>query len=45
MDDFIWQWNKGSAKFYTRDSTVAEEAMRSGMLVIGKKLQPRIMRY
>ena len=45
MDDFIWHWTKGNTKVFTRDSTVAEKAMRNGMLVIGKKLRPRIMRY
>jgi len=45
MNDFIWHWTKGSAKVFTRDLSVAEDAMRQGMLVIGKRLQPRIMKY
>lgn len=45
MEDFVWHWTKGSAKVFTRDSSVAEEAMRRGMLVIGKQLKPRIMKY
>ena len=45
MSDFIWQWNKGNSKVYTRRTDVAEKAMKEGLLVMGVQLKPRIMKY
>ena len=45
MSDFIWQWNKGNSKIYTRRTDVAEEAMKEGLLVMGVQLKPHIMKY
>jgi hypothetical protein len=45
MSEFIWHWTNGSNKIYTRKIDVAEKAMQDGMLVIGKKLRPRVIRY
>ena len=45
MEDYIWYWNKGNAKIYTRSVSDAEKAMRSGSLVMGKKLKPTITKY
>ena len=45
MEDFIWYWTKGDTKFFTRKSSDAEKAMRDGVLVMGKKCKPSIMRF
>ena len=45
MNEFIWHWTKGDSKIYTRKTDVAERAMREGMLVIGKKIKPYIIKY
>jgi len=45
MEDYIWYWIKGETKFYTRRESEAEKAMRDGILVMGKKLKPTIMRF
>jgi len=45
MVEFIWHWTKGDSKIYTRRTEVAERAMREGMIVIGKKVKPHIIKY
>ena len=45
MSEFIWCWNKGNKKIYTKNTDVAERAMKDGMLVIGVKLKPNIVKY
>jgi len=45
MSEFIWYWNKGNRKIYTRNTKIAEEAMKEGVLVIGKKIKPNIVKY
>lgn len=45
MSDYIWYWTKGDTKFYTRRSSDAEKAMRAGVLVMGKRLKPSIMKF
>ena len=45
MNDYIWYWRKGDTKFYTRQSVEAEKAMRNGVLVMGKKLKPAIIKF
>ena len=38
MSEIVWFWNKGNTKVFTRDIKVAEEALREGFLVIGKRV-------
>jgi len=45
MTEFIWHWKIGNTKFYTRETDVAEKAMKDGKLVMGKKLKPNIIKY
>ncbi|MBN2066826.1 MAG: hypothetical protein JW771_08485 [Candidatus Thermoplasmatota archaeon] len=45
MSEFIWHWTRGSSKIYTRKTEVAEEAMKDGMLVMGVRVKPRILKY
>jgi len=45
MSDFIWYWNKGNKKVFTKNTEVAEKAMRDGIFVMGKKIKPNIIRY
>lgn len=45
MTEFIWYWRKGNSKVFTRDTDVAERAMRDGKLVMGMKAKPRIQRF
>ena len=45
MTEFIWYWTKGNSKVFTRKTEVAEEAMRDGKLVLGKRLKPSIIKY
>ena len=45
MSDFIWYWNKGNKKVFTRNSEVAERAMKDGSFVMGKKIRPNIVKY
>jgi len=44
MYEFIWQWNKGTKKIYTRNIDVAERAMKEGFLVMGIREKPRIFK-
>jgi hypothetical protein len=45
MSEFIWYWTKGNSKVYTRNTEVAEKAMREGKLVMGVRPRPNIIKY
>jgi len=45
MSEFIWYWNKGNKKVFTRNTKVAEKAMKDGIFVMGKRIKPNIIRY
>ena len=45
MSEFVWYWTKGNNKIYTRNTDVAEKAMKEGMLVMGRKVRPSILRF
>jgi hypothetical protein len=45
MSDFIWYWNKGSRTIYTKNTDIAEKAMKDGLLVMGKKIRTNIIKY
>jgi hypothetical protein len=45
MSEFVWYWTKGNSKIYTKNTEVAEKAMRDGMLVMGMKIKPSILKY
>jgi hypothetical protein len=45
MTEFIWYWTKGNSKVFTRNTEVAERAMKSGKLVMGMKAKPNIQRF
>ena len=45
MTEFIWYWKNGNSKVFTRDTDVAERAMRNGNLVMGMKAKPKIQRF
>jgi len=45
MTEFIWYWKKGNSKVFTRDTDVAEKAMKNGKLVMGMKAKPNIRKF
>ena len=45
MTDFIWHWTKGNSRFFTRNTKVAEKAMKEGKLVMGMRVKPNIIKY
>ena len=45
MSEFIWHWTKGNSKIYTKKTDIAERAMKEGMLVMGIRAKPNIVRY
>jgi len=45
MSEYIWHWTNGNSKVYTKNTEVAEKAMKEGMLVMGKRVKPNIIRY
>jgi len=45
MSDFVWHWTNGEKKIYTRKTEVAEKAMKDGMLVMGMRVKPNIIKY
>ena len=45
MAEFIWHWTNGNKKIFTKKTEVAEKAMKEGMLVMGIKSKPHIMKY
>ena len=45
MTEFIWYWSKGNSKVFTKNTDVAEKAMREGELVMGMKVRPSIQKF
>jgi hypothetical protein len=45
MTEFIWYWSKGNSKIYTRNTNLAEKAMKDGLLVMGQKIRPSVIKY
>jgi len=45
MSELIWYWTKGNTKVYTKNTAVAEKAMKEGMLVMGIRPKPNIVKY
>jgi hypothetical protein len=45
MTEFIWYWKKGNTKVFTKNTDVAEKAMKDGKLVMGAKIKPAILRF
>ena len=45
MTEFIWYWTKGNSKVYTKNTEVAEKAMKEGKLVMGMKVKPNILKF
>ena len=45
MSEFIWYWTNGDRKIYTKNTEVAEKAMKKGMLVMGTRAKPNIVKY
>ena len=45
MTEFIWYWTKGNSKVFTRNTKVAEEALKKGKLVLGKKIRPNVIKF
>lgn len=45
MSEFVWYWTKGDCKIYTKNSKVAEKAMKEGILIMGVKLNSNIIKY
>ena len=45
MTEFIWYWKKGNTKVFTKNTDVAEKAMKDGKLVMGMKIKPAILRF
>jgi hypothetical protein len=44
MTEFIWYWTKGNKKIFTKKTEVAEKAMKEGMLVMGMKAKPNVVK-
>ena len=45
MTEFIWCWKKGNTKVFTKNTVVAEKAMKDGRLVMGMKIKPAVLRF
>jgi hypothetical protein len=45
MTEFIWHWTKGDSKVFTKNTDVAEKAMKDGLLVMGKRIKSSIIKY
>ena len=45
MPDFIWQWEKGSKKFFTKKIVVVKKAVREGCVVKCINTPPRILNH
>ena len=45
MSEFVWYWTKGNSKVYTKNTEVAEKAMKEGKFVLGMKIKPNIIKY
>jgi len=45
MSEFIWYWTKGEKKIYTRNTEIAEKALKDGLLVMGMRVKPSIQKF
>jgi len=45
MSEYMWYWNNGNNKIYTRNTEVAEKAMKDGMFVMARKIKPNILKF
>jgi len=45
MSEFIWYWTKGERRIYTRNTEIAEKALKDGMLVMGMRVKPSIQKF
>lgn len=45
MSEYIWYWKRGNSKVYTKKTDVAEKAMKDGMLVMGRRVKPTVIKY
>jgi uncharacterized protein YneF (UPF0154 family) len=45
MTEYMWFWRKGNSKVFTKNPEIAERAMKDGMLVMGRKIQPNILKF
>jgi hypothetical protein len=45
MSEFIWTWRKGGTKVFTKNTDVAEQAMKEGQLVMGMRVKPSILKF
>jgi len=44
MTDFMWHWTKGNKKVYTLRTDLAEQALKEGLLVLGARINPTMMK-
>ena len=45
MTEFVWCWTKGEKKIYTKNTEIAEKALKDGMFVMGLKVKPSIQKF
>jgi len=45
MTEYMWFWTRGNSKVFTKNTELAERAMKDGMLVMGRKIRPRILKF
>ena len=45
MPDFIWQWEKGNKKFFTKKIVVVKKAVKEGCLVKCVDIPSRILNH
>ena len=45
MSEFVWHWTNGNKKIYTKETEIAEKAMREGILVMGIRVKPNLVEY
>ena len=45
MSEYMWFWTKGNSKVFTKNTEIAERAMKDGMLVMGRKIKPNILKF
>jgi len=43
VSKFIWYWEKGNMRIYTRSKEAAEKAREKGFPIFGKKIQRRFL--
>jgi hypothetical protein len=44
MSEFIWYWTIGNNKVYTKNTDVAEKAMKEGKFIMGMKVKSSIIK-